>query len=143
MVIAKDALAGRLGNAVVDAGVGRQTKAVIETAQALKDQGQIGDSVIVHMGTNGLITVKQLNQLMEILKEVPKVLLVNVKVARPWEEVNNRMLAENVGRFPNARLVDWKSTATAHPEAFYKDGVHLKPSGVAIYVDLLSGSVAG
>jgi peptidoglycan/LPS O-acetylase OafA/YrhL len=143
MVIAQEALAGRLGNAVVDAGVGRQTKAVIETVQALKDRGQIGDSVIVHMGTNGLITVKQLNQLMEILKEVPKVLLVNVKVARPWEEINNRMLAENVGRFPNARLVDWKSTATAHPEAFYKDGVHLKPSGIGIYVDLLSGSVAG
>ncbi len=143
MVIAKDALAERLGNAVVDAGIGRQTKAVIETAQALKDQGQLGDRVIVHMGTNGLITVKQLNQLMDLLKDVPKVVLVNVKVARPWEEVNNRMLAENVGRFPNATLIDWKGTANAHPEAFYKDGVHLKPSGVSLYVDLLSGSVAG
>ncbi len=141
MLIAKDALAGKLGNAVVDAGIGRQTKAVIEATQALKDSGQLGDSVIVHMGTNGLITVKQFDQLMELLKGVPKVLVVNVKVDRPWEEVNNKMLSENIGRFPNARLVDWNGAASANPEAFYNDGVHLKPSGVGMYVDLLSGSV--
>lgn len=143
MLIAKDALAARLGGGIVDAGIGRQTKAVIETAQGLKDRGELGDSVIVHMGTNGVITVKQFNQLMDILKDVPHVAIVNVKVARPWEEVNNQMLSENIGRFPNAKLVDWKSTASAHPEAFYKDGVHLRPSGVGVYVDLLSGSVAG
>jgi hypothetical protein len=143
MLIAKEALAVRLGGAIVDADIGRQTKAVIETAQGMKDRGELGDSVIVHMGTNGLITVKQLNQLMDILKDVPHVALVNVKVDRPWEDVNNRMLAENVGRFPNAKLVDWKGTASEHPEAFYKDGVHLRPSGVGMYVDLLSGSVAG
>jgi peptidoglycan/LPS O-acetylase OafA/YrhL len=143
MLIAKDALAMKLGGAIVDAGIGRQTKAVIETAQGLKDRGELGDSVIVHMGTNGLITVKQFNHLMDILKDVPHVAIVNVKVARPWEEVNNKMLEENIGRFPNAKLVDWKGTASAHPEAFYKDGVHLRPSGVGMYVDLLSGSVSG
>lgn len=143
MLIAKDALAVRLGGGIVDAGIGRQTKAVIETVQGLKDRGELGDRVIVHMGTNGLITVKQFNQLMEVLKDVPQVAIVNVKVARPWEEVNNRMLEENIGRFPNAKLVDWKGTASAYPEAFYKDGVHLRPSGVGMYVDLLSRSVAG
>ncbi len=143
MLIAKDALAARFAGAIVDAGIGRQTKAVIETAQALKDGGKLGNNVIVHMGTNGLITVRQLDQLMEILKDVPHVGVVNVKVARPWEEVNNRMLSENVGRFPNATLVDWKSTATAHPEAFYNDGVHLRPGGISLYVDLLSGNVVG
>lgn len=141
MLIAKDALLGRFGNAVVDAGIGRQSKAVIEATRTLKDHGQLGDSVIVHMGTNGVITVKQFEQLMELLKDVPKVLVVNVKVARPWEEINNRMLAENIGRYPNARLVDWKGAASSHPEVFYKDGVHLKPSGVGVYVDLLTGSV--
>ncbi len=143
MLIAKDALAARLAGGVVDAEIGRQTKAVIETAQGMKDRGELGDSVIIHMGTNGLITIKQFDQLMEILKDVPRVSIVNVKVERPWEEINNRMLSENIGRFPNAKLVDWKGTASAHPEAFYNDGVHLRPSAVGMYVDLLSGSVNG
>jgi hypothetical protein len=143
MLIAKDALAARAAGGIVDADIGRQTKAVIETAQGMKDRGELGDRVIIHMGTNGLITVKQFNQLMDILKDVPQVSVVNVKVARPWEEINNRMLSENVGRFPNAKLVDWKGTASAHPEAFYKDGVHLRPSAVSMYVDLLMGSVNG
>jgi len=140
MLIAKDALSERLGGAVVDADIGRQSKTVIAVTETLKANGQLGDTVIVHMGTNGLITVKQFDQLMDLLRDTPKVLMVNVKVARPWEDVNNKMLAENIGRFPNARLVDWKATAAAHPQAFYNDGVHLKPSGVGIYVDLLSGS---
>ncbi|MEX0791097.1 MAG: acyltransferase family protein, partial [Actinomycetota bacterium] len=143
MLIAKDALAARFGGGLVDAGIGRQSRTVIQTVQEIKDRGELGDGVIIHMGTNGLITVKQFEQLMDILKDVPRVSVVNVKVARPWEEINNRMLAENIGRFPNARLVDWKATATAHPEAFYNDGVHLKPSGVGIYVDLLSNSITG
>lgn len=143
MLIAKDALIGRFGAAsIVDAGIGRQTKAVIEAAQGLKDRGELGERVIVHMGTNGIITVKQFEQLMEVLKDVPRVVVVNVKVARPWEEVNNRMLSENIGRYPNAKLIDWKAVATANPNAFYKDGVHLRPSGIGVYVDLLSGSVA-
>jgi peptidoglycan/LPS O-acetylase OafA/YrhL len=143
MLIAKDALAARSGGGIVDADIGRQTKAVIETAQGMKDRGELGDRVIIHMGTNGLITVKQFNRLMDILKDVPQVSVVNVKVARPWEEINNRMLSENIGRFPNAKLVDWKGIASAHPEAFYKDGVHLRPSAVGMYVDLLMGSVNG
>ncbi|HEX2148631.1 MAG TPA: acyltransferase family protein [Actinomycetota bacterium] len=143
MLIAKDALAARFAGGIVDAGIGRQTKAVIQTTQQIKDRGELGDSVIVHMGTNGLITVKQFDHLMDILKDVPHVSVVNVKVARPWEEINNRMLSENIGRFPNARLVDWKRTASEHPEAFYKDGVHLRPSGIGMYVDLLTGSLGG
>lgn len=142
MLIAKDALTARFGG-VVDAGVGRQTKDVIAVTQHMRDTGQLGDAVILHMGTNGLITVAQFDQIMDLLKDVPLVAVVNVKVARPWEEVNNRMLAENVGRFPNTRLVDWKATGSANPHLFYSDGVHLKPSGIGTYVDMMSAALSG
>jgi peptidoglycan/LPS O-acetylase OafA/YrhL len=145
MLIARDELIGKLGAAtvpaVVDAAIGRQTKSVIETTRALKDAGQLGNNVIVHTGTNGPISGKQLDQLMELLKDVPRVFLVNVHVARPWESFNNKLLAENIGRWSNAKLLDWNGLADAHPEAFYKDGVHLKPTGMRLYVELLSGSV--
>ncbi|MEX2553280.1 MAG: acyltransferase family protein [Actinomycetota bacterium] len=145
MLIARDELIGKLGAAtvpaLVDAAIGRQTKSVIETTRALKDAGQLGNNVIVHTGTNGPISGKQLDQLMELLKDVPRVFLVNVHVARPWESFNNQLLAENVGRWPNTELLDWNGLANAHPEAFYKDGVHLKPTGMRLYVELLSGSV--
>ena len=55
----------------------------------------------------------------------------------PIAQVIVRPDEPNIGRFPNAKLVDWKGTASAHPEAFYKDGVHLRPSAVGMYVDLL------
>lgn len=145
MLIARDALVGKFAEATipanVDAAVGRQAKAMVALAQSLRDAGQLGNNVIIHTGTNGPITGKQLDQLMDLVKDVPRVFLVNVKVARPWESFNNQLLADNVGRWANARLVDWSSAANAHPEIFYKDGVHLRPSGVTLYVDLLSLAV--
>lgn len=145
MLIARDALIAKFGSATipasVDAAIGRQAKAMIETAQGLKDAGQLGATVVVHTGTNGPLTRRQLESLMEVLRDVPRVFLVNVKVARPWESVNNNTLAENIQRWPNAKLIDWNGVANSNPEVFYKDGVHLKPRGVNLYVDLLSGSV--
>lgn len=145
MLIARDALIARFASATVpagvDAAVGRQAKAMIETAQKLRDAGQLGNNVIVHTGTNGPITGRQLDALMEVLKDVPRVFLVTVKVARPWEQLNNKLLADNIGRWPNARLVDWYGVANGRPEVFYKDGVHLQPGGVKLYVDLLSENV--
>lgn len=145
MLIARDALIAKFGSvtvpANVDAAIGRQAKSIIELAQGLKDSGQLGSTVIIHTGTNGPLNRRQLESLMDVLKDVPSVFLVNVKVARPWESVNNKLLAENVGRWPNVKLVDWTAVANANPEAFYKDGAHLKPSGVRLYVDLLSRSV--
>ncbi|MGQ0679402.1 MAG: acyltransferase family protein [Actinomycetota bacterium] len=145
MLIARDELVGKFGAAAlpanVDAAIGRQTKSIIEIAQTLRDAGQLGNNVIVHTGTNGPISHRQLEALMDLLKDVPRVFLVNVKVARPWESVNNQLLADNIARWPNARLVDWSSAAHAHPEAFYRDGVHLRPKGIQLYVDLLTGSI--
>lgn len=143
MLIAKEALARSLGNAVVDASVGRQAEAMIDTAQALKDSGQLGDKVIVQVGTNGPVTFRQLDRLMQILSGVPKIYLVNVKVGRPWEAVNNKLMADNVGRWPNASLLDWKGLATGNPQAFYTDGVHLRPNGVKLYVEFLRSRVLG
>lgn len=143
MLIAKDALAGRLDNAVVDAAIGRQAAGIIETVQAYAARGELGSHVIVHTGTNGPITLAQFEQLMAILHDVPHVFVVNVKVARPWEEVNNSMLAGNIERFPNASLIDWKAEASARPDMFYRDGVHLRPSGVGVYVELLATRVGG
>ena len=123
---------------VVDAQVGLQVYAAIDILKSRRASGQLGDVEIVHLGNNGTFTKGQFDQIMRILSGVDRVVFVNVKVPRPWEDPNNEVIAEGVKRHPKAVLVDWHSVSADRPELFYKDGYHLRPRGQRIYADLVS-----
>ena len=126
------------GLTVVDAEVGLQVYAATDILKARRATGQLGEVVIVHLGNNGTFTKEEFDQIMRILSGVDKVVFVNVKVPRTWEEPNNEVIAEGVGRYPNTVLLDWYSASADRPELFYSDGYHLRPKGQRIYGDLVS-----
>jgi peptidoglycan/LPS O-acetylase OafA/YrhL len=126
------------GLMVVDAEVGLQVYAAIDTLRYRRATGQLGEVVVVHLGNNGTFTKGQFDEIMRILSGVDRVVFVNVNVPRAWEEPNNETIAEGVERYPNAVLADWHSASTDRPELFYRDGYHLRPVGQRIYADLVS-----
>jgi len=126
------------GLTVVDAEVGLQVYAATDILKARRATGQLGEVVIVHLGNNGTFTKEEFDQIMRILSGVDKVVFVNVKVPRTWEEPNNEVIAEGVERYPNTVLVDWYSASADRPELFYSDGYHLRLEGQRIYADLVS-----
>jgi hypothetical protein len=130
------------GLTVVDAEVGLQVYTAIDILKARRASGQLGEVVIVHLGDNGTFTKEQFDQIMRILSG-HRVVFVNVKVPRAWEESNNEVISEGVQRYPNAVLVDWYSASVNRPELFYSDGFHLRPRGQRIYADLISSYLTG
>jgi hypothetical protein len=90
------------------------------------------------MGNNNALTELQVIDILEALKGEKKVILVNTAVPRPWREGNNRLIADISARYSNVRIIDWASISEGHPEYFAPDGVHLVPTGVAIYVEEIS-----
>jgi hypothetical protein len=126
------------GLAVVDAEVGLQVYAAIDTLKYRRATGQLGEVVIVHLGNNGTFTRGQFEQIMRTLSGVDTVVFVNVTVPRPWEKPNNEVISEGVKRYPDAVLVDWHAASADRPELFYSDGYHLRPKGQRIYTDLIS-----
>ncbi|HEX2912574.1 MAG TPA: acyltransferase family protein [Chloroflexia bacterium] len=127
-----------IGNIEVDARVGRQVQEAIGILQARKASGTLGDVVIVHVGNNGTFTAAQFDQIMQTLSGVRKVVFVNVKVPRRWEEPNNNVIAGGVSRYSNTVLVDWRGTSINHPEFFWDDGIHLRPDGQRVYTSLVA-----
>ncbi len=123
---------------VVDAEVGLQVYDAIGILQSRRATGQLGSLVIVHLGNNGTFTKQEFDQIMHVLSGVDKVVFVNVRVPRSWEETNNEVISEGVERYPNAVMVDWYSASANHPEYFYRDGYHLRPKAQKVYADLLS-----
>jgi hypothetical protein len=131
------------GLTVVDAEVGLQVYAAIDTLRYRRATGQLGEVVVVHLGNNGTFTREQFDEIMQTLSGVDRVVFVNVKVPRTWEEPNNKVIAEGVQRYPNAVLADWHSASADRPDLFYSDGYHLRPEGQRIYADLVSSHLSG
>ncbi|HEY3724216.1 MAG TPA: acyltransferase family protein [Acidimicrobiia bacterium] len=137
MVGAANALQQALGPVRIDAAVNRQFGTAIDILNAIKASGQLSDTVVVHMGTNGVITQGHMDAIMNILKDRKRVVFVNLKVPRRWEQIDNDVLAANVAKYPNAKLIDWHTIGNAHPEYFYQDGIHLNPTGQRAYAALI------
>lgn len=127
--------------AVIDYRVGRQMSEVPEVIRQLESSGQLGENVIIQLGTNGPFVKTDLLNLIKSL-ENKKVYLVNCRVPRVWESTVNRTLEEVVNSMPNTVLVDWYSASSGHPEFFANDGVHLTRAGGETYANLIAAKVA-
>jgi lysophospholipase L1-like esterase len=138
MIGAYEELDRAIDDFAMRADVGMQAAGVIEITQKRRAAGDLGEDVVVHIGSNGPLGADQFDEMMHHLKDARRVVFVNLKVPRPWEQRNNDMLAEGVRRYPNAVLVDWHAASDGRPELFVDDGIHLQPEGQRLYVDLIT-----
>lgn len=121
----------------VDAKVSRHVSAAIAIVRQRLKAGQLGKFVIVHIGDNGYIKATQFAELLQLLAEVPRVIVFNLKEPRRWESANNLVIADTVRQYPNAVLVDWHSVGLDHPEYFARDGIHIGAVGARAYTLLI------
>lgn len=129
----KSKLASQEEIALINARVGRQIQELIKTVE--EDKPRAGSSpVVLNVGNNNSVSREDMVKLMELLKNQPKIVVVNTSVPRTWREGNNKIISEVVANYPNATLVDWASIAENHPEFFAPDGVHLIEAGSDVYV---------
>ena len=100
----------------------------------IAEHGLIGDlRTAALVGTNGTIDPGEFDRMMGILSDREKVVIVNAKVPRPWEQQVNDTLEARVKKYKNAVLLDWHGYGNAHSEFFYDDGIHLRPEGAEAY----------
>ena len=125
----------------VDAAESRQFSAGVDLLKRYRDAGVLGDRVIVHLGTNGEVNPADFDRMMGILSGVKRVVIVNAKVPRPWEDEVNQTLSAGVRRYKNAVLADWHTYGGEHPEFFYDDGIHLRPSGQVAYAAFVAAAL--
>jgi peptidoglycan/LPS O-acetylase OafA/YrhL len=126
---------------VIDGKVGRQLAQAIDVIEALKKSNKLGATVIIELGTNGSFTSKQLNKLLAAIGPDRRILMVNTRVPRKWQDTVNKMLAETADKTANVTMVDWYSASKGKKDFFSKDGVHLKRHGAEFYAELLAKAI--
>jgi hypothetical protein len=120
----------------IDAAVGRQWSAGVQILTLLRQEGQLPAVVIVALGSNGRITAALFDQMMQACAGVKRVVFMTVTGALIG---NNPIITAGVARFaPRAVLADWHALASAHPEWFGPDHVHVGPAGARALGTLLA-----
>ncbi|MES9701235.1 MULTISPECIES: acyltransferase family protein [Bacillus] len=125
----------------IDAQIGRQLSKAIPVVEQLKNEGNLGNYVIIGLGTNGAFTTEQLVSLIKLIGNERKMIFINTRVPRPWESIVNERLKATTSEYPNITLVDWYAASAGKRDYFAPDGVHLTKVGAEAYAALVVKAV--
>ena len=141
LIDTKPYLEEMLPGITIDGKVGRQMYQAKDVVKSLKAKGKISDTLIVELGTNGPFTEDQLLSLLKAAEPVKHIILVNVRVPRPWESIVNETLSKVSSEYPHTTLIDWYKASYGHDSFFSPDAVHLEPSGAKYFASLIAKTI--
>jgi len=122
----------------VDAAKNRQVLEALQIFNYYKSTGELGDNVVIHLGTNGKTTPGTFDQIMTPLSGVARVVVLTVHVPnREYQNINNAIINDLPLKYPNVTVLDWYTLAKPNKSWFSSDGVHLKTEGREEYVKFI------
>jgi hypothetical protein len=114
---------------VVNASESRQGDATANVVGQLRASGQIGEIVVIQVGTNGPVSQETYDLIMSFLPaaEVPKVVFLTVHApGKGWIGPNNAIIYGLQSRFANVQVLDWDGLVTSgQVPGLAGDGIHL------------------
>lgn len=123
--------------AVIDAKVGRKFQEVMGIIRSLENEGKLKSTVVISLSTNSQVSLEELISVVDyLLERGKKVILVNTKVPRKWEDINNYNIYLAKSIRPQIEVVDWKRISDHYCKVyscFRPDGYHLTDVGSYIY----------
>jgi hypothetical protein len=135
-------LIGAFGDdGLVDAKVARQADELAPTIAQLGKEGRLGSTVVVQVGINGTVSAEDLRAIAEA-SAGRRLVVINARVPRPWEQNNNAVVADVVPSLDHASVLDWYRIADGQRQWYLDDGVHLTAEGRAAYADAIVDAVA-
>lgn len=144
--LGKDDLEAELPGIFVDAEVSRSLlNGGFKDLQKLVNSGQVGNTVIMEMGTNGF-SEDSAKKAIELLGSNRQIYWANIynprnSNTRNWNEALQRL----AGQYDNVHIIDWHGLAKQHPEWFEEDkdtGVHPNEAGQRAYAQLVKQAIA-
>jgi peptidoglycan/LPS O-acetylase OafA/YrhL len=136
MLGAAGALSRDVRHIAIDAVVARQPGAAIDRLLAYRTAGSLPPRVVVHIGDNGAVYYADWQRLKAALRGVPLVVLVNVRVDRPWQSEVNREMREAVDGWRHATIADWNHASAA--TGTLVDGTHTSVRGSRLYAAVIA-----
>jgi hypothetical protein len=135
------ALAKVLPGVYIDAVPSRQMPAGLAVVGHLASTGRLRQVVVMGLGTNYIVTARQLTQLLRIIGPHRKLVLVNTYVPDEWSKEVNATDAGFVRRHPDVVLADWYDTIKNRMYLLWPDHIHPEMPGTSVYARLIYRAV--
>jgi len=143
-----------LGFTVV-ADESRQFSYYVPTIEQWAASGELQgvEIVVIALGTNGNISEDDAREVLDLLADVPRVLLVHNYVSRSWAASNNALMDRLAGEYPNVGpsplywdvlakdCQTWATNNGLSGNCFYSDNIHLDTAGQRYYVQLIADTL--
>jgi hypothetical protein len=126
---------------VVDAAENRQGPQVVDVVSKLRAAGRLGNTVVIHIGTNGEVTDDTFAKIMANLPpaDVQSVWFLTVRANLAWIDGNNQRILGLQSKYPNVHIGYWGDLVPS-VTGMSKDGIHLKTDAAKqTYADLIAG----
>ncbi len=126
----------------IDAAVNRQLFVGEDVYDYYAHQNIVGDVVVFALGTNGLVTDDQLDELIEMVGTDKHIFFVNTRSTQSWMGETNEALRRAAERYDNVSVIDWYSYSADKGDLFDGDGTHLTEDGARAYIALVRDAIA-
>jgi len=113
-----------------------------DAIQEIKKSRELGDIVIVELGTNGYCNHKTLYKIIDEIGNDRKIIFCTARIPANGEPAVNRNIRDVVKKMPKTVLADWYSVSAHHDEYFVKDGVHTTAAGSKAFAAMLQKAIA-
>lgn len=123
-------------NGYIDSQVGRYMASATDIYDYYKNKGEVGNTVIISLATNGPIDDGQVDDLMKDIGNEKAVYFINTRSPNDWTDTNNDVLARAATRYANAYVIDWYSKST-NEDLFDGDGTHLTAEAAVYYTQMI------
>ena len=129
----------------IDAKVSRYVGAGLGIAKQMDAKQQLGNAVLIGLGTNGPITgyyEDETKALVQYLGSNRQIFWINnYAPGIQWIEANNTYLTKLAKEHPNVHIIDWASLAAKHRNWLGDDGIHPNDTGVKEYSKFIHDEV--
>ena len=122
----------------VDAAKNRQVSSGAQVLDYRNKTGELGDNVVIHLGTNGRTTASTFDLVMKPLSKVKRVIVLTVRVpGSPYSDKNNAIITALPLVYPNVTILDWEALSKGRKDWFASDGIHPNALGQDNYVGFI------
>ena len=135
------ALADAMPGIYIDAKPDREMPAGLAILRRLAGTGRLRPIVVLGLGTNYLVTTRQLDELMKILGPDRKLVLINTYVPDGWSKQVNATEAAFIEHHPSITPADWFDTIRDRMNLLWPDHIHPIIPGTYVYARMVRRAV--
>lgn len=122
---------------LIDTKGERQAGDALAALEDYIDQGIVGDQVVISIGTNGVLTDKEMKGFIDAVGKDRQLWYVNLRSPNAKDIDNNALIDEYVEENDNMHLVDWNEATVGHSDWLIEDGIHLTWDGRDAFAKLI------